>query len=144
MPHTPKPPESGKGRKGPNHGGARPGAGPKPGDLSNLRRDIERQIAEGLMPYIPGVVATLVLLARGVNVKEKGPDGTNIVYTTPPNLAAIKEIFDRTAGKARQLIDIDPGAIDMRTAVALTRAAAEQYSDPDDGADDDGDTGPDG
>lgn len=116
-------------------GGVRPGAGRPPGKLSRVLYATPIQQAETkISERLPWLVDQLLILAEGVVIQKDDKLGRPVIYSAPPDRAAIEYLMDRVMGKPTQPVDIlavvrvmaaQAGLSDEETAAAVIEA--ERY-----------------
>lgn len=88
-------------------GGARPGAGRKPGAFKRVVHATPIQIAEAkISERLPWLVDQLLILAEGVVIQKDDKLGRPVIYSAPPDRAAIEYLIDRILGKPTQPVDM--------------------------------------
>ena len=83
------------------YGGARSGAGRKPGELKSLLEKPVRAAEKQIVERLPRLLANLFILADGVMVEEDipGEQGEPVRYTKPPDRQANEYLINRVLGK---------------------------------------------
>ena len=93
------------------NGGARPGAGRKPGKLSAAKRELKELARE----HVPAMLKALVQIA-----KESDSDAARV--------SAIKEVIDRAYGKAPQALTGEDGGPVKQVLEVVWAASSERAS----------------
>lgn len=116
-------------------GGARPGAGRKPGGggVTNTGRPAKRRIYESpireaeskIKDRLPWLVDKMLELADGVWEEKQIGDAAVIVYKNRPDRQAISDLLDRIMGKAVQPISLVDKVREMAAAEGLTDEETE-------------------
>lgn len=83
-------------------GGARPGAGRKPGQLSKSNAQI-KEILDKRVDW-NNIVDKLIELVNGVEVQKFGPNGVPVIYSEKPDTGAAKILLEYGFGKPHQSI----------------------------------------
>lgn len=89
-------------------GGKRNGAGRKAGIPNKSTLEIKEIFAQEVDFRV--VARKMFELAKGVAVKETGPDGQTEIYTKEPNVPAAKLLLEYGHGKPKEVIELDAGA----------------------------------
>lgn len=91
------------------HGGARGGAGRKPGELKSLLDTPIREAEKRIVDRLPHLLANLFVLADGVMVEGDipGEDGEPSVYRKPPDRQANEYLINRVMGKPTEKTEAD-------------------------------------
>ncbi len=88
------------------------------------KQKAEALLVAALTEHLPDVVIALTEAAKGMWVEVRKDGETVRVYREVPQVNAIRELFDRVMGKAKQPIDI-PDGDDVQMTISLTGRAKE-------------------
>ena len=107
------------------HGGAREGAGRKPGELKSLLDKPVRAAEKQIVERLPRLLANLFILADGVMVEEDiaGENGEPIRYTKPPDRQANEYLINRVMGKPT---DKSEAEVNLKGGVTIFLPARQQ------------------
>ena len=107
------------------HGGARKGAGRKPGVANKTTKEI-RAILDDRVDF-EGLVDKLIELVDGVEVSERRGD-EEIIYTTKPDIQAAKALLEFRFGKPSQSVDVTTKGEAINQQIIINPVAAVQLS----------------
>lgn len=104
------------------HGGARPGAGRKPGGQNQSTKeqlvkieDARNYLDQAIREQLPEILQGQIELAKGIYVgsgsvaidEETGEIISGAVYRKPPDVKAAKFLVDQLVGKAKQSVEVN-------------------------------------